>query len=186
MGEGELRLIQRALNQDLEAWAQIMSNYKRAVFGIALGILRNAADAEDATQEAFIRAYERLHTYDLSRKFSTWLFAVTANLCKNKLRRARFSVPLQSNYDVAGEDDPAAEAAADARAELVRRGLNRLRFDYRAPLTLRFYAGLEYKEIAEILNVPEGTIKTRIHRAKQELKRWLEKEGGLEHGRQAA
>jgi len=186
MGEGELQLIQRALNQDMEAWAQIMSNYKRAVFGVSLGILRNATDAEDAAQEAFIRAYEKLHTYDLKRKFSTWLFTVTANLCKNKLRRARFSVPLRDSYDAPSPDDTPAEAAAlDALQETVRRGLDRLRFEYRAPLTLRFYADLDYKDIADVLGIPEGTVKTRIHRGKQELKRWLEKEGGLDHGRQA-
>lgn len=186
MGESELRLIQRALNQDMEAWAQIMTNYKRAVFGIALGILKNAAEAEDTAQEAFIRAYEKLHTYNIQRKFSTWLFTVTANLCKNKLRRAKFSVPLKNEHLVEGTDDPDAMVAQDKLQKSIRQALERLRFDYRAPLVLRFYADLDYKDIAEVLGVPEGTIKTRLHRGKQELKRMLEQEGGLTHGRQAA
>lgn len=184
MGESELGLIQRALNQDMEAWAQIMTNYKRAVFGIAYGLLRNAADAEDTAQEAFIRAYEKLHTYNMKQKFSTWLFTVTANLCKNKLRRARFVLPLRHVQQDEG-DDPAEIVAQDQLQQAVRRALGRLRFDYRAPLMLRFYADLDYQDIAQVLGVPEGTVKTRLHRAKQELKHLLDQEGGLEHGRQA-
>jgi len=186
MGESELRLIQRALNRDMEAWAQIMINYKRAVFGISLGILRNAADAEDTTQEAFIRAYEKLHTYNLKRKFSTWLFTVAANLCKNKLRRAKFSVPLRQARWIADDTDPAQLAAQDERQQTVRHALDRLRFDYRAPLVLRFYADLDYKDIAQVLGIPEGTVKTRLHRGKQALKQQLEQEGGREHERQTA
>lgn len=187
MGESELVLIQRALDKDMEAWAQIMTNYKRAVFGICLGILRNVADAEDTTQEAFIRAYEKLHTYNLQRKFSTWMFTVAANLCKNKLRRAKFSLPLK-NSDLLEGTEPGADelVAQDALQRAVRRALDRLRFDYRAPMVLRFYADLDYKDIAVVLGIPEGTVKTRLHRGKQELKRMLEQEGGLEHGRQAA
>jgi len=184
MGESELRLIQRALNRDMEAWAQIMNNYKRAVFGISLGILRNAADAEDTTQEAFIRAYEKLHTYNLKRKFSTWLFTVAANLCKNKLRRAKFSVPLRRPHTLADDTDPAQLAAQDALQQTVRRALDRLRFDYRAPLVLRFYADLDYKDIARVLGIPEGTVKTRLHRGKQALRQQLEQEGGRERERQ--
>lgn len=184
MGESELGLIQRALNQDMEAWAQIMINYKRAVFGIALGILHNTADAEDTAQEAFIRAYEKLHTYNLKRKFSTWLFTVTANLCKNKLRRAKFTVPLKQANWLEGGDDPAELAAKDELQQTVRQALDRLRFNYRAPMVLRFYADLDYKEISEVLDIPEGTVKTRLHRGKQELKRLLGQEGGLDHGRQ--
>jgi RNA polymerase sigma-70 factor (ECF subfamily) len=186
MGESELRLIQRALNRDMEAWAEIMNNYKRAVFGVSLGILKNVADAEDTTQEAFIRAYEKLHTYNMQKKFSTWLFTVAANLCKNKLRRAKFSTALKSESMLVDERDPAMIAAQDEMQQKVRKALDNLRYDYRAPMVLRFYADLDYKEIAEVLDVPEGTIKTRLHRGKQELRRLLEQEGGLEHGRQTA
>jgi RNA polymerase sigma-70 factor (ECF subfamily) len=186
MGESELRLIQRALNRDMEAWAEIMTNYKRAVFGVSLGILKNVADAEDTTQEAFIRAYEKLHLYNMQKKFSTWLFTVAANLCKNKLRRAKFSTSLKNEAYLVDERDPAMIAAQDEMQERVRKALDNLRYDYRAPMVLRFYADLDYKEIAEVLDVPEGTIKTRLHRGKEELRRLLEKEGGLEHGRQTA
>jgi len=177
MGEGELELIQRALRGDLEAWGEIVRRYKEAVFGVALGILGNPHDAEDAAQDAFIRAYENLSRYDLKRRFSTWLFTITANLCKNKLRRERFFAPLKGLAQLKGADDPAEEVAREERERLVQEALAALDEKYRTPLVLRYYGDLEYKEIAEALGLPEGTIKTRIHRAKSALRDWLEAKG---------
>lgn len=177
MGEGELELIQRALRGELEAWGEIVRRYKEAVFGIALGILGNVADAEDAAQDTFIRAYENLHRYDLSRKFSTWLFTITANICKNKLRRERFFAPLKDAMRMIGGSDPAEQLAREERRALVQEALASLDEKYRAPLVLYYYGDLEYKEIAETLGLPEGTVKTRIHRAKLALRDFLEARG---------
>jgi len=177
MGEGELELIQQALQGNMDAWGEIVRRYKEAVFGVALGILGNPPDAEDAAQDAFIRAYENLRRYDLSRKFSTWIFTVTANICKNKLRRERFFAPLKNPGRVLGGEDPAEEVARDERQTLMQQALTTLDERYREPLILYYYADMEYKDIAEALGVPEGTIKTRIHRAKQALKEWLEARG---------
>ena len=179
MGEGELQLIQQALQGNLDAWGEIVRRYKAAVFGIALGILGNPHDAEDATQDAFIRAYENLHRYDLKRRFSTWLFTITANLCKNKLRREKFFAPLKSLSGLQGQaiNDPAEQVAREERQALVQEALAALDEKYRAPLVLRFYGDLDYKEIAEALGIPEGTVKTRIHRGKLALKAWLEAKG---------
>jgi len=177
MGEGELELIQRALRGDIEAWGEIVRRYKEAVFGIAFGILGNAHDAEDATQDAFIRAYENLERYDLKRKFSTWIFTITANICKNKLRRERFFAPLKDVAQLFGGEDPAEQLEREERQLLVQEALAALDEKYRAPLVLRYYGDLEYKEIAEVLGMPEGTVKTRIHRAKLQLKAWMEAKG---------
>lgn len=179
MGEGELELIRRSLNGQIEAWGEIVSRYKEAVFGVAMGILGNAADAEDASHDAFIRAYENLRRYDLSRRFSTWLFAITANLCKNKLRRERFFAPLRHASRLAANSNfnPAEQAAKEELSMKVRESLDELSFKYRAPLVLRFYADMDYKEIAHALNLPEGTVKTRLHRGKLELRRILEQKG---------
>jgi RNA polymerase sigma-70 factor (ECF subfamily) len=178
MGEGELELIQQALQGDIDAWGEIVRRYKSAVFGVALGILGNPADAEDAAQDAFIRAFENLHRYDLKRKFSTWLFTVTANLCKNKLRREKFFTPLKNLAQLRGPaEDPAEQVAREEREALVQQALQSLDEKYRAPLVLRFYGDLDYKEIAQALSLPEGTVKTRIHRGKAALKRWLETKG---------
>jgi RNA polymerase sigma-70 factor (ECF subfamily) len=177
MGEGELELIQQALQGDIDAWGEIVRRYKDAVFGVALGIVGNAPDAEDAAQDAFIRAYENLRRYDLERKFSTWIFTITANICKNKLRRERFFRPLKNPARILGGEDPADQVARDERQALVQEALRSLDERYREPLVLYYYGELEYKEIAEALGMPEGTVKTRIHRAKFALKEWLEARG---------
>ncbi len=183
MGEGELRLVQQALQGDIDAWGEIVRRYKSAVYGVALGILGNPADAEDIVQDAFIRAYENLHRYDLKRKFSTWLFTITANLCKNKLRRERFFAPLKGLSQIRGGEDPAETVAREERCSRVQEALQELDEKYRTPLVLRYYSDLEYKEIAEALGIPEGTVKTRIHRGKQALKHWLEAKGVIESAR---
>lgn len=181
MGEGELELIQRSLNGDMDAWGEIVRRYKEAVFGVALGILGNPADAEDAAHDAFIRAYEGLHTFRLDKRFSTWIFAVTANVCKNKLRRERLFAPLKHISKLTKGGDPAAQFAQQERSRLVRESLDQLSPKYRMPLVLRYYADLDYKDIAEVLSLPEGTVKTRLHRAKSELKRILERKGVTGH-----
>lgn len=173
----ELELIRLSLAGDLEAWGEIVTRYKRAVFGIALGVLGNVADAEDATQDAFIRAYENLRRYDLARRFSTWIFTIVSNICKNRLRRARFSTRLEDETQIPGGADPATEAVLEERGRLVKEALNEVSPKYRAPLVLRYYNDLDYKEIAQILGLPEGTVKTHLHRGKAELRRILERKG---------
>jgi RNA polymerase sigma-70 factor (ECF subfamily) len=173
----ELELLQQALAGDLEAWGEMVTRYKRAVFGIALGILGNPADAEDATQDAFIRAYENLRRYDLRRRFSTWIFTIVSNICKNRLRQERFTSRLEDETQVPGGADPALAAVEAERGRLIKEALSELDFKYRAPLVLRYYSDLDYQEIAQILGLPEGTVKTHLHRGKAELKKILERKG---------
>jgi RNA polymerase sigma-70 factor (ECF subfamily) len=175
--ESERELIEKSLAGNLDSWGEIVTRYKQAVFGVALHILGRPADAEDATQDAFIRAYQSLRTFDVNRKFSTWLFTVAANICKNKLRREKFFSPLRHVSKLAGGKDPAHVVAHDERHQILRDALQELDEGYRLPIVLRFYQELDYKEIAEILDLPEGTVKTRLHRGKLELKRVLESKG---------
>jgi len=177
MGE-ERQLIERALHGEIEAWGEIVHRYRGAVYGISLGIVGNKDDAEDAAQDAFIRAYENLEKYDLNRKFSTWIFTIAANLCKNKLRRDKHTTPLDDSVPMDGTaEDPARTMEREAQASLVQQAMAELDEKYRSPMMLRFYAELDYKEIAEILELPEGTVKTRIHRAKAALKEWMVERG---------
>lgn len=147
-----------------------MSRYKDAVFGLCLGFMRNRADAEDMTHDAFIRAYDNLRRYHLDKRFSTWIFTIAANLCRNRLRYRKNHPVVEPPKQMPGGRDPASIVAGEDRQHQIQRALNALPYGYRAPLVLRFYNDLSYREIGEILGIPEGTVKTRIHRGKAMLK----------------
>ena len=177
----EVSLLRASLDGDAEAWGEIVSRYKDAVYGLCLGFLRQPADAEDIAQDAFIRAYTNLRRYHLEKRFSTWLFTIASNLCRNRLRYRRYHPVVAPPDQMLGGRDPAIEVAREDRHSQIRSGLDKLPYAYRAPLVLRFYNDLSYKEIAEVLSLPEGTVKTRIHRAKVQLKQVLEKDGVVNH-----
>ncbi|MCX6096407.1 MAG: sigma-70 family RNA polymerase sigma factor [Candidatus Bipolaricaulota bacterium] len=179
----EVSLLRASLNGEVEAWGEMVCRYKQAVFGLCLGFLRNRADAEDITHDAFIRAYENLRRYRLERKFSTWLFTIAANLCRNRLRYRRYHPVFEPPDAAEGGVDPAAAVAREDRQLRVKKALDRLPPGYRMPLVLRYYNDLSYRDIAETLSLPEGTIKTRIHRGKLILKEEMERDGVIHHER---
>jgi len=168
--QDEVSLLRASLQGDTAAWGEMISRYKDAVFGLCLGFMRNRADAEDICHDAFIRAYLNLRRYDLERKFSTWLFTIAANLCRNQLRYRRNHPSTEEPLQIRGGQDPAKLLDVEERQAKVRKALEQLPYSYRAPLVLRFYNELPYQEISDILAIPEGTVKTRIHRGKAMLK----------------
>lgn len=174
--ESDLDLIQQTAQGNLEAWGIVMTRYKRQVFGIALGFLKNPHDAQDIVQDTFLKAYQKLGQYNVKRKFSPWLFAIAANLCKNKLKRDRFMQPLKNPGRLSNPkiNNPQEEVAKERKQKLVKRSLHGLDYKYRAPLILKYYTGLTYQEISQALNIPLGTVKTRLHRAKAKLRNELE------------
>ncbi len=172
--QDEVSLLRASLQGDTEAWGEVISRYKDAVFGLCLGFMRNRADAEDVSHDAFIRAYLNLRRYDLERRFSTWLFTIAANLCRNKLRYRKNHPSTEEPPQIRGGTDPANIVGAEDRQQKVRAALAKMPYSYRAPLVLRFYNELPYQEISDILSIPEGTVKTRIHRGKAMLKSLFE------------
>jgi len=176
--QDEVSLLRASLDGQTEAWGEIVTRYKDAVFGLCLGFLRNRADAEDVTHDAFVRAYLNLRRYNLDRKFSTWVFTIAANLCRNRIRYRRNHPVMEVEFEMEGSADPARTVAREEQQVHVREALGTLPYAYRTPLVLRFYNDLSYKEIGDILAIPEGTVKTRIHRGKAMLKEMLDKERG--------
>jgi RNA polymerase sigma-70 factor, ECF subfamily len=179
--QDEVTLLRASLEGDTQAWGEIITRYKDAVFGLCLGFLRNRADAEDLTHDAFVRAYLNLRRYRLEKRFSTWLFTIASNLCRNRLRYRRYHPVVSAPDQMEGGGDPGRAVAREDRIGKIREMLDRLPHSYRAPLVLRYYNDLSYKEIAEVLFLREGTVKTRIHRAKLMLKDALEKDGVIQH-----
>lgn len=172
----EAELIAAAKVGDQDAFQQIVERYQGAVYNLAYRMLGTPEEAEDAAQEIFVRLYRQLERYDPTRKFSTWTLAIATNYCIDQLRRRRMQlVPLENiiPWARAREAGPEAEALGQESRDEVQRLIKELPEKYRAPLVLRYWEDLSCAEIAEILSVPEGTVKTQIHRARKALGKLL-------------
>jgi RNA polymerase sigma-70 factor, ECF subfamily len=174
--------IEAAQRGDHSAFGQLLETYKSPVYNLAYRMLGNAAEAEDATQEVFLRAYLKLASYDRARKFSTWLLAITSNYCIDLLRRRR--APMVDLEDVefvveSREPGPEQMAIEGEQREAVARAIDALAAGYRLPAVLRYYYDLPYDEIERITGLSEATVKTRLFRARRMIKEMLEERGAL-------
>lgn len=174
MNEQEQIWVQQARRGDRSAFSRLVEAYQRPVFNLTYRMLGSVEEAEDAAQEAFLRAYSRLGQYDPEMKFSTWLFSIANHYCIDRLRKRRTTQisiddnPVLQNLE---GDDPRPEPHAlqqEARIE-VQNMLERLAPEYRTPLVLRYWEDLSYEEIAESMNVTVATVKSRLFRARQQL-----------------
>jgi RNA polymerase sigma-70 factor (ECF subfamily) len=178
----ELGWIEGAQQGDQMAFAQLVEAYKQPIFNLAYRMLGNASEAEDVTQEVFLRAYLKLASYDRTRKFSTWLLAIASNYCIDLLRRRRGA---QVNLDdiefvVESPDAGPEEIAVDnERAAALARAIAALPPAYRLVTVLRYYQDLPYEEIERVTDLPETTVKTRLFRARKMLKDILVKQGAV-------
>jgi RNA polymerase sigma-70 factor (ECF subfamily) len=159
----------RAGNQ--EAFARLVEIYKRPVYNLAYRMLGSTADAEDAAQETFLRAYAQLGSYDPQRKFSSWLLAITAHYAIDQLRRRRMDVvPLDAmapgRMPPAPVQDPEDAAVETDTRDRIQVLLNRLPADYRLVIALRYWHELSYEEIASVTNSTVSAVKSRLHRAR--------------------
>lgn len=175
----EPQWIAAARRGDRYAFGKLVQAYQIPVYNLTYRMLGNAQEAEDAAQETFLRAYRRLATYLPDKKFSNWILSIASHYCIDQLRRRRFqwlSVEDDLLVNWLSSDDPQPEEAA-LRAEqsaLVRSLLDRLDPSYRAPLVLRYWHDLSYKEIADTLNLTESAVKTRLHRARLQMAELLQ------------
>jgi RNA polymerase sigma-70 factor, ECF subfamily len=176
----EDELVQRCLEGDATAWDALVRTYWKRVFNIACKFVAQHDEAEDLTQEIFVKLFSALPTYDRRAQFDTWLTRVSRNHCIDHYRRRR-----REEEKVASDVDPDAvpinellsrpDATLEQRAEvaMVRQALARLPATYREPVALRDIHELSYEDIARRLKLPEGTVKSRINRGRKELARHL-------------
>jgi RNA polymerase sigma-70 factor (ECF subfamily) len=168
----EVGWVEQALRGDRAAFGQLMHRYAGAVYNLAYRMLGNAEDAEDASQEIFLRAYTRLASFDRERRFSTWLLSIGSNYCIDRLRRRRFAwMSLDDAAYALPTNEPGPERSAlnhEQRA-IVQQALQKLPETYRLVMVLRYWQDLTYEEIAQTTGLPESTIKTRLHRARHML-----------------
>lgn len=168
----EIGWIDQALRGDRAAFGQLMHRYTGAVYNLAYRMLGNAEDAEDASQEIFLRAYTRLSSFDRTRKFSTWLLSIGSNYCIDRLRRRKFAWLTLDDAAYAlpsAEPGPERSALRHERRERVQQALGQLPEHYRLVTVLRYWHDLSYQEIEQVTGLPESTIKTRLHRARHML-----------------
>ena len=162
-------LVDRCLAGDQAAMVQLVECYQDRVFGVCYRMLGQRQDAEDATQETFIRALRSLIRWDARRPFDPWLLAIAANRCRTMLQARRRRSPHRVLYDDQLEDGAPDWHDAYHLEEEISLALRQLRPDYRQAFLLFHEQGLSYEQIARILRCPLGTVKTWIHRARHEL-----------------
>jgi RNA polymerase sigma-70 factor (ECF subfamily) len=166
-------LVAAALGGDAEAFAALVERHDRAVYHLAFRTLRDAEEARDVAQEAFFKAYRSLRTFRPGARFSTWIFAIAYHACCDRLnRRKRFSAEeLPERADAA--PSPEHQVIALDEAQRLRDAIDALPEKYRTVITLYHLQGRQYEEIARVLGLPMGTVKTHLFRAKEQLRRML-------------
>ena len=181
-------LAARAAEGSQRAFRELLERYERPVFSLVYRMVRDRGLAEDLTQEAFIRAFNAIGGYNPSYKFSSWIFKIAHNLTIDHLRRKRIdTISLDGSPDALTADEQARtrpivespDERPDAYVENLELGseieaaVGRLRPHYRTVTLLRHVEGYSYNEISQIMDLPLGTVKTYIHRARLELKESL-------------
>jgi RNA polymerase sigma-70 factor (ECF subfamily) len=162
-------LIQHARRGDTAAFGELVTRYQTGVFNVCYRILHQRANAEDMTQETFIRAHERLHMFDDQREFGPWIRRVAANVCLNHLESRRVIAPLDDERDADESQRPERQAEVRERSEQIRSALATLPIHYRVVVELRHYQELSYDEIAAELNMPLSDVKSHLFRARKLL-----------------
>jgi RNA polymerase sigma-70 factor (ECF subfamily) len=162
-------LIQRARRGDAEAFGELVVRYQTSVFNVCYRILHERAGAEDMAQETFLRARERLYTFDEERPMGPWIRRVAANVCLNHLEAEKRTAPLDEERDAEESHRPEAQLEARERSEQIRSALASLPARYRMVIELRHYQDLSYDEIAAELNIPVSDVKSHLFRARKRL-----------------
>ena len=176
----DAELIERCLRSDSSAWEQIVSRFKRKVFHIAYKFTGRHDNAEDLTQDIFLKVFRSLGKFNRDADFSTWLSSVARNYCIDHYRASKREKEVLVEDLVAFDLAPAAAGSNPHRAledrdrrRFLRRGLDALPDKLREAVVLRDLQGLSYQEMADQLGLPEGTVKSRINRGREELSRLL-------------
>lgn len=164
--EAEDRLIGRCLDGDAAAFERLVERYHRALFRVAVRLLGDREDARDATQTAFLKAYQALATYDRRRRFFSWIYRILINDCLDTLRGKRWMEPLA---DLAAPPSRIDTVEAGETRRRVRRALLQLPSAQRDVIVLRHFAEMSYEQIAGVLGIPEKTVKSRLFDARRRL-----------------
>lgn len=186
----ERKLVRLAKKGDTDAFEQLVEMHSSRIYSIALRMVGNPVDAEDLAQEAFLRIWRGLEGFNMDAKFSTWVYRLTTNVCIDYLRKEKKNnnVPLFTEDDEGEETElqipdqrysPEQKMEQEQLLRSVEQAMNSLDPQYRQILTLRELGGLSYDEISRQLDLKEGTVKSRIARAREQMRRLLMADGNF-------
>jgi RNA polymerase sigma-70 factor (ECF subfamily) len=185
-GDTDQAVVERVIGGDIDAFSILVSRYQDRIYSVALNYVGNPEDAIDVTQDAFLKAYTKLRTFDSASAFYTWLYRIAINAAIDFLRK-RKSRPAESlddekfsevGYEPASNDpsvDPERVAVRAEQARLLKKAISSLSEKLRTAIILHDVEGLSQEEVAEILKVPVGTVKSRVSRGRFELRNLLRK-----------
>lgn len=185
-GKYDYALVQRAVQGDQKAFAELLDRYRDSIFFMLLKMVNNRDDADDLTIEAFGKAFHRLKQYQPNYAFSTWLFKIASNNCIDFLRREKKKRMISMDNTLSNDDgdemtfdvrdnerDPEEEFVRGQKEELMREVVDKLKPRYKELVELRYFKELSYEEIADQLDLPLGTVKAQLFRAREFLAQML-------------
>jgi RNA polymerase sigma-70 factor (ECF subfamily) len=171
----DLELVNQSKNGDTEAFSELVRRHQHVVFNVAYRFMRESSLAEDMAQEAFLKAYRLLKGFRGDCSFSTWMYRVTCSVCLTELnrRKRRNEVEQELQHYTETSEEPAENPDMP---EMIRRCVRRLPDRYVQIITLYYLKGVSYEEIAQVMNIPMGTLKTWMFRARKQLRGVVEQE----------
>lgn len=176
--DNEQTIIRRAQKGDQDAFASLVDAHQRYVYNLALRVVKDENEALDLTQETFVRAWTALPNFKGQSQFRTWLYRIATNLCYNRLPNLRRSLndlgdDVMENIPEPHFNSPASEFESNETRQHLNEAIQNMDANYQLLITLRYQNELSYEEIASTLNLPLGTVKTGIFRAKEQLRKSL-------------
>ena len=174
--EQDRMAVHACLQGDTAAFGELVGRYEKTMFNVAYRITANHEDAVDVTQNAFVKAYEKLNTYDPRYRFFSWLFRITTNEALNVSGRRKPSTELNPEQESAAVEPDAAAGQSELEWH-VEQAMMGLTYDYKVVLILKHFLGLPYEEISEMLEIPVKTVKSRLFSARKRLGDALERRG---------
>jgi RNA polymerase sigma-70 factor (ECF subfamily) len=174
----ERELVVRAQGGDSEAFTLLTRHFMKRVYRAAYAVLRNSTDAEDVTQETFVRAYQGIDRFDVDRPLFPWLYRIARNLCINRIQRVGKREAELPDFDYFADRSPGPEEAtiAGEQQQEVRHAVEKLPDPHRRIIELCHFQECSYREIAEILDIPIGTVMSRLYHARRKLRELLDQE----------
>lgn len=186
MQDYELILVKKSISGDVDAFEELIKDYKKMAYNIALRVLRNKEDAEDISQEALIKVFKNISSFNMKSSFKVWLYRIVMNTCfdfKRKKNIVTYSLdkPLENDESEIMQEipdntyNPDVVIQNELESQMLYESIDSLDDDFRVIIVLRDIQGLSYKDIASVLSCNEGTVKSRLNRARSKLKEIITK-----------